>query len=94
MEYLCSCHAGYTFDPQKGVCRGKAAALEIFLCHFLSNIDALWQTFKDIDEAEAGSCDCDDVCINKFLDRDGVKFVCECSDVNTVLSIDGRTCEG
>ena len=48
----------------------------------------------DIDEAEAGSCDCDDVCINKFLDRDGVKFVCECSDVNTILSSDERTCRG
>ena len=49
---------------------------------------------SDIDEAEAGSCDCEDVCINKFLDRDGVKFVCECSDVNTFLSDDGRTCLG
>ena len=50
--------------------------------------------FQDIDEAEAGSCDCDDVCINKLLDRDGVKFECECSDVNTVVSSDGRTCRG
>ena len=38
MEYLCSCHAGYSFDPQNGVCRGKAVALEIFLCHFFCQI--------------------------------------------------------
>ena len=49
---------------------------------------------SDIDEAAAGSCDCEDVCINKFLDRDGVKYECKCSDVNTALSSDGRTCEG
>ena len=41
IEYSCSCHAGYTFDPQNGVCRGKAAALEIFLCHLLMHYGKL-----------------------------------------------------